>query len=199
MIAAIALRLAGPGAVLASRPTGVPHVYVGPLTRSGRSLPRASRPVCRARTRRLTVLVLDGVATGRVCARCAVCLLSRGGRQTAPTDRRDWQTRFAGITGEQLVAALDDARTPAEADVAAWASLLVYGVAGCRRPHPTTGVSLHDHVTRTRRRFLTDDPTATRLGDAVADAHHRRRAERQAAREDRDARIARIGIRNVSR
>ncbi|HET6917335.1 MAG TPA: hypothetical protein VFH56_14675, partial [Acidimicrobiales bacterium] len=75
-----ALRLAGPGSHLAARPHGVLHVVpAGPLTPSGRFIPRSSRTVCRARHRRLTVVehppVLDDGQPGRrLCALCSARL-----------------------------------------------------------------------------------------------------------------------------
>ncbi|MCM0622598.1 hypothetical protein [Nocardioides bruguierae] len=83
------LTAAGLGAVYVSRPTGVAHVYVGPLTPGGH-VPRARRAYCRAHTRRLTViqtgrLASTGPVSGhRVCARCVTCL-SKGARQSTPT------------------------------------------------------------------------------------------------------------------
>lgn len=197
MIAVIALRFAGPGARLGARPGGVPHVVpAGPTTPTGRFLPRAVRPVCRARTRRLSVVPVD-TTTGlhRVCARCAVSLRKGKAREAAHlTTRSAYRARFAGVTGRQLVAALNDATTETDVDEAAHLTLLLYGVAGCRQPDPRTGRSLHDHVTRTRRRFL---PADDRLAELRADAEHQRRARRQEIHEDREARIARLGIRNA--
>lgn len=199
MIAAVALRYAGPGAHLAARPTGVTHVYVGPLTRSGKSLPRASRPVCRAHTRRLTVVTYsDRVGLHRVCARCAACLVTDRARRAALRTRRQYRTRFAGLTGRQLVAALEDARTTVEVDQVAHLTLVLFDHTGCRRPDPATGRSLHDHVTAARARFQTASVIGADFHTHAAEVSARRRAEWQALRAGRDARIARVGIRNVA-
>lgn len=74
------------GASLASRPHGVMHLYRGPLTRSGRFVPRDSQVVCRTTTARLTVRdtlsVVHGVYEGavEVCGTCSTRLASSRNR-----------------------------------------------------------------------------------------------------------------------
>lgn len=196
MIAAIALRYAGPTAVLAARPAGVLHVYTGPLTPSGRFIPRVARTVCRARTRRLTVTTDASSLLRRVCIRCATSLRAAKPRDRQLATRAGYKTRFHGLTGHQLVAALADAHTPIDVTEAAHLTLLLFDHTGCRRPDPQTGQSLHDHVADARRRFQTTSAMA-RLDEHREAASHRRRADQQAAREERDNRIHRIGFRNA--
>jgi hypothetical protein len=90
-----ALTLAPEPAVLAARPTSpVAHVHVGPLTRSRRFIPRAARPVCGMRTRRLHVLTETPfmvAATRRLCVRCSDHLSARvhtGDQCAAPQRER---------------------------------------------------------------------------------------------------------------
>lgn len=155
MLVETALSMTGPGAVLASRPTGVAHVYTGPLTPSGRFIPRAGRPVCRARTRRLGVVTIPsrwsslshpGVLP-RLCARCSACLarrrhtLSRCGvavsqaRQAEPlTARGAYRTTYTDLTPFDLLLAVQAADTTTELDVAAHLTLVLFGHLGCTRP-----------------------------------------------------------------
>jgi hypothetical protein len=196
VIAVVALRYADPGARLAARPRGVPHVVpAGPDTPSGRYVPRATRPLCRAHTRRLTVLPPGGCETARVCARCAASLTSPT-RVAAPRTRDDYRARFTGLTGRHLTAAVTDARTAVEVDQAAHLTLLLYGVVGCRKPDPATGRSLHDHVHDARSRLVDDTTRAARKARTghAADATRRHKAELWDAREQR---AAQIGINNA--
>lgn len=205
-----ALALAGPDAVLASRPRGVPHVYVGPLTPSGRQVPRAGRTVCRARTRRLTVIPserrssLDPCGPSRVCARCSACL-SRDGQAEPLTSRAAYLEEYSGATKADVAFALELAATVAEVDAAAHLSLVLFGVAGCNdgfTEHGRDWVSLHQLVFRHRGRvgaFNTPEAIAAADRDRIAseNAAQQRASERKQMWREREDRIARLGFNNA--
>lgn len=197
-----ALTLAGPDAVLVSRPRGVPHVYVGPLTPSGRLVPRAGRAVCRARTRRLTVLPserrssLDPCGPSRVCARCSACL-SRDGQAEPLTSRAAYLEEHSGATKADVAFALELATTVAEVDAAAHLSLVLFGVAGCNdgfAEHGRTWLSLHQLVVAARGRVgggfvdAFSRKVAQRQDELLADALEQRTRERREVWLERQAR-----------
>lgn len=208
MIVETALVAAGPGSCLVGRPrSGVAHVYTGRLSRTGRHVPPAGRPVCGARTRRLSLVTLPpGWSTlsavplsRRLCARCSVCLSLRraslsaatgspaGGPSTTPLPTRDqYAAQLGHLTRVDLWLALAFATTPAEVDVAAHASLLLFGHQACakpvRLPSGRWARSLHDQVTDTRRRVDLDRSAADRahgqaLSDALTESNDTRRRE----------------------
>lgn len=215
MIVETALALAGSGSVLAARPTGVAHVVApGPLTPGGGFIPRARRPVCRARTRRLTVLDLPArwsslhptSALPRLCARCSARLdRSRGNPRPgtgAPTCRaehrplitvNDYRAAHADTTDADLHFAALCAETPDELTAVAHASLVVLGHRGCTRPVSLPGgrigKPLHQLLT-TLRRLIDPDPQTTEyfaaLDDRVDQAKQARIADLAAARQARD-------------
>lgn len=90
---------------LVSRPHGVHHLYVGPLTPSG-AVPRNRRPVCKAHTRRLYVDGGEASTQGTprlVCARCSARLVgSLPGRAETPTvqylSKAQDRQRYQGLT-----------------------------------------------------------------------------------------------------
>lgn len=207
-----ALTIAGPGAVLVTRGTGVAHVYTGPLTPSGQYTPRSGRTVCRVRTRQLRVIPpaerrssLDdhAAALPRMCARCTACLArarDRARQVTSSTPRSREQQRqlHAETTKADVAFALELATTPAEVDAAAWVSLLLFGVAGTRVPfteHDRDYPALHDLVCRARARVggYPDAPIQERA-DRSAAATAQRAAERRQMHADREERIARLGM-----
>lgn len=203
MIAATALRVAGPGALLVARPAGVTHVYVGPLTPSGRYIPRAARTVCRAHTRQLRVTDDRGLGK-RMCARCSARLtrLQAGG---APRTRDDYLTRYGHLTAWDLALELTTAEDTAALDEAAFLSLLVVGHFGCKEPVTTpdgdTWPSLHQLAGTNRHRLAgyPEDPVTTRLNQAAVTAREIRKAERKQIREQQDERIRRVGFVNAQR
>lgn len=93
------------GAHLTYRPgSRVLHVYRGPLTRSGRWVPRAGRTVCGARTRQLSVLERASLALDsgdrRVCLRCEAAMPDAMGRAvTVDVGSRDaMKAAYDGLT-----------------------------------------------------------------------------------------------------
>lgn len=202
-----ALRLAGPGAVLAGRPAGVRHVYVGPLTPSGRYIPHRGQTVCRARTRRLQVLEPSAVGSmtygARLCARCSACLLRtlpRGGQAEPLTTRSAFRVAHIETTKADVAFALELATTPAEVDQAAHLSLVLFTVAGCNDGFTDRGRtwrSLHQLVIAARTR-VHGYPANERLRNlALAHREAGARARKQGfreIREERDRRVAAIGF-----
>lgn len=129
--------------VLVARPrSGVFHVYAGPLTPSGRFLPRAARTVCRAYTRRLSVLERDGSVLDldgrRMCARCRVRLVKVAGRALQPVRREACEEFYAGLTLADIVTATALAETPDETHRIGFAMGLRFPPAPLRRPAPVT-------------------------------------------------------------
>lgn len=212
MIAEQALTLAGDGAHLVARPGGPLHVYTGPLTPSGRCVPRAARPACRARTRRLYVVtppsssLCPGFVVRRLCARCSAHLSSGQVGRAHPTTRGGWRDLLAGVTAEDLAFALLLAVSPAEVDAAAHACLLLHGVAGCRAPvrrrDGTVWPSL-EQLTHEARTRVVGFPAETYeagtrlrqvLEDGLAAAARNEQGYIDDARSDRERRIAAVGF-----
>lgn len=218
MIPELALALAGPGSVLASRPRGVVHVVTaGPLTPAG-AIPRARRPVCRTRTRQLRrVAIPTGWSSlhpesrlPRLCARCSACLVRRQDSQTprvvSPAGQaeqlpRDHYRRlYADLTAADLVVAAHCAVTPDEVDQVAHLSLLVLGHRGCTAPNNLPSGhsigSVHAAIARRRTETPHDD---IRRRAAAADEHAEKarsvriaRAEEIKAARDRERAIPRL-------
>jgi uncharacterized protein (DUF433 family) len=198
LIVETALKAAGPGSVLAARPAGVTHVYVGPLTPSGRFIPRNRRAVCRAHTRRLGVtdpprssLHPDGAGV-RLCARCSACLtrrrMPRGdvvGQVEQLLTRDDYRVRYGHLTETDLYLAAHTAETADELDVVGHLSLLLLGHRGCdvmvRRPDGSLGSSLHAVISHRRKQLIPQvRPDLMQLRRELLD---NRRADVRAARE----------------
>lgn len=176
MIVETALDIAGQDSHLAARPAGVTHVYVGPLTPSGRFTPRNRRPVCGARTRRLTVtppprpsLDPSGPGVPRLCARCSTRLAARrhlppgdAAGRVEPHTRDAYRLRYGHLTELDLYCAARTAETAEELDVVAHLSLLLFGHRACDRmvdrPDGTKGTSLHALIGRARRHLEPADP-----------------------------------------
>lgn len=213
MIAAKALRLAGPGARLVARPgRDVAHVYTGPLTPSGRFVPRSARTVCRAHTRRLSVLEqpspcsMTGSGVGRVCARCSACLLRspRAVRQAEPHTAAGFRAMYADLDQADVAAALLMATTPAEADAAAHLSLALFGVADTLhlvtargRTWPPLAQLVHQARERVHG-FPESLYVARDRADAqTAAAREVGIARAKEIRADREARIERLGFTNA--
>lgn len=213
MIAERALQLAGPRAVLAHRPhpAAVLHVYVGPLTPSARSIPRAGRAVCNQHTRRLYVqrpsslstLTAPGAIHRRVCSRCSRHLLGMVSPQVPapqPVTRADHLARYAGITAEQLVHDLEFAQTTQEVDAVGFVSLLLLGDAGCRRPVLSRAdrTTLNAHLAHHRRRVTNTlsrvDVVLDQVRPEVAQIRRGRVNESRMVREER---VRRLGITTV--
>lgn len=201
MIHEKALALAGVDAHLVARPRGVLHVYTGPITACAH-VPRARRPLCRARTRQLTVVKepLSSLTPGcssstarRLCARCATRLTRDGGRAAHRPlrSRRDYLAAHARTTAHDLVFALKAAETPAEVDAAAHLTLALFDVPKAAVPHPATGRSLTDEVRAARTRVHgwpeSVYTAAERLNDLSVAAADARRARAKEARDDKAA------------
>lgn len=127
------LRQAPVGAVLVRRPHGVTHIYVGPLTPSGRMVPEATgRAVCRQRTRRLYVVDAPKETdfdprAPRACRRC-VAVVCKGKAATAtPTTRGDWLATYGDLTPFDLAVDAWMAETPDEIDRVQYLALLIVG------------------------------------------------------------------------
>ena len=160
MIHEKALALAGDNAHLVARPRGVLHVYTGRLTPRAH-VPRAARPMCRARTRQLAVVQvcssLAAVGTSstarRLCARCTACL-TRDSRQTVHQlrTRLEYQAAHRRTTAHDVVFALRAAETPDEVDAAAHLTLVLFDYRATTVPNPATGRSLLDEVQAARTR-----------------------------------------------
>lgn len=96
---------------LVARPTSlVFHVYSGPLTPSGGSVPRSGRPVCGQRTRRLTVLERTGgvvdLGGRRMCHRCRARLVVLGRAVQPPVKMDDAAVWWSTVELRDLVTAI---------------------------------------------------------------------------------------------
>jgi hypothetical protein len=191
-----ALKVAGPGSVLAARPAGVAHVYTGPLTPSGRFIPRTGQTVCRARTRRLHVVAIPPRWSSllpeaadqlpRLCARCSTCLAAcrdrrdpRGttapdgpSRQVEQPSRQAYRDTFAHLGLVELLAGAVVADCRDELAVVGHLALLLHGWRACQDPIPAPGgrvlPSLHQVLAHQR---------SVLAPDAFAIANHTRAAE----------------------
>jgi len=205
-----ALRLAGDHAHLVHRPTGRLHVYTGPLTPSGRYVPRSARTVCRARTRRLEVathrvssLNLDATLPG-LCRRCSARLessASRAEQRHTPNTRAEFLAAYRDLDAADLAFALTMATTPAEVDAAAHLTLALFDVAGTLAgftDHGRNWRPLHAHVVDARTRvhgYPDSHYRAMERADAqTAAARDQAVARRREIHADNEARIARLGI-----
>lgn len=195
------------GAVLVGRPRGVVHVYAGALTRSGRAVPAAARPVCRSNTRRLRVLVtpesrgrLIGhatiTATGdlagrnrRFCRTCVAMLPARlGGGSGALVTRDDWIAAYSDLTVADLGLATAWARTVEETHQVSTVLSQIHGPkplrpARDRTPAEEELVAAYDAVNARRRRLtvaaMTDDEREAVRAARETELFNRRLTERQ--------------------
>ncbi len=139
MTAHVGLVAAQLHAVLVARPgSRVVHVYSGPLTPSGRFVPRAARTACTAHTRRLSVLervgsVLD-LGGRRVCGRCSARLSAMARRAEQPHQREACVAFYAGLTLADVVVAIAMATTVEETHRIGFAMGLRFPPAPARRP-----------------------------------------------------------------
>lgn len=130
------------GALLVARPRGVVHVAAaGPLTPSGRALPRASRTVCRGRTGRLYLFTpgVTGVAGSgrRFCRRCTAALPVSLGTAVDELRTRDHDIAAYGhLTADDLTIAASWCRTVEETHQVGRIGLIVLGPAPIRRDTP---------------------------------------------------------------
>lgn len=195
------------GAMLATRPRSqVVHlVPPGPLTPSGRFLPRAARTVCRGRTGRLHLLPADvsgvGRAGRRFCRRCTAVLPTSLGTTVSTIHTRDAiETAFAHLQLPDLVVANAWARTVAESYQVGTVASVVLGPAPFRRPTAEGAArqrwQLERSILARRDRLRQAERTAEqreadqRIRDAEADDRRRttEAARTEAAREADDYR-----------
>lgn len=180
-------------AVLVTRPgSDVFHVYAGPLTPSGRFVPRAARTVCTARTRRLSVLervgaVLD-LAGRRVCGRCSARLSAFARRAEQPPVNRDLEAAYwQGVGLGDLVVALALTTTTAEAYTVSRVARMVAdaqpGVPGVREAYRALDQKINRRLDRLRAAELSPEEreAAAARREAEADDAARAIAARQKA------------------
>ena len=196
--------------VLVSRPAGVLHAYVGPLTPSGRFIPRAARPACGTHTRALGVVPLSEVRRQRVCVRCSA-RLTRG---TPATGGAGNQTRaqllaaYDGVTAFDLAVDAYRAETPEDVERVEWLGLLLFGFPAVNRdpvvsPDGKVTGPLDEHVAHARRRLhitrdhLGPNARATAVENELV-ARHNAKGHRRAGWRDREDRIARLGFVNAT-
>ena len=167
------------GAHLAGRPRGVVHLYSGPLTRSGRFVPAAGLTVCRAATRRLTVVEpplpskAPDLGGRRFCRRCTAALPpSLGVAVQQPVSRDDWAAAYGHLTVDDLVLAARWTQSTGECHQVGLVASIVLGPQG-KRPV--------DDAIKARRPKL-----------VAAERTEQERAENHARRDAADAEHARI-------
>lgn len=204
--AAAELASASDVVTFAHRPRGYDHVYVGPLTPSGRFVPHGHRTVCGTRTRRLSV---DGpvpvnVVARRMCRRCTCLLLGKSRRVQLPTRREECVAEFAGLTAWDLAVDAFMAETEPEVERLEWLALVMVGFPACQRDPitaPTGKVSppLDIHISRARIRVgaQRDTEGGRRLQILIAENQEIRKRERKEVWDDRERRIADIGYINA--
>lgn len=162
---------------LVGRPTGVAHVYVGPLTPSGRFVPSKAATVCRAATRRLQVLEAGASALGRgrrVCRRCQVLLPPALGVEVPQlVTRDDWVAAYSNLTISDLVLAAAWCRTVEETHQVGYVTSVVHGQQPIRQPaegSPARALyDLHARILYRRRQLL----IAARTPEEVAEMRAR--------------------------
>lgn len=194
--------------VLAARPAGVLHAYTGPLTPSGRRVPRAGRTACHAHTRPLGVVPLSEVGFRRVCLRCTARLTSSlPGEAGRPLARGHALALHADVTPFDLAVDLWRAETIDDIERVEWLTLLIVGYPACRTvpviaPTGKQNPPLDELIANARARFNeTRDPYAwcrEEIDAAQAAARAAARTDRKQGWDDREARIARLGIVNAT-
>lgn len=205
------LESAGAGAVFASRPGGVAHAYVGPLTPSGRFTPRSGRAVCKTRTRRLRV-VLDPrhVTTAGLCVRCSAGLLLGKARLVEHRTREEWAAAYAGLTPFDLAYRAHTATTPVEADHLGHLALLLFAPDGhglaelstvpvvsvTGKPTPPLDTHLRQARVRTGATQPTEDQTL--LHQVTREAiRAQKQADRHAVWAEKEHRREQVGFVNA--
>lgn len=202
-------RLASSGeVVLAARPSGKLHGFVGPMTPSGRS-PRGARPVCGVRTRALRVVPLSEVRRQRVCARCHAHLVRLGKAGGVGTQSRtQLLAAYAGVTAFDL--AVDAYRAESADDVARveWLALLLVGyrqarTAPVQSPDGKVTGPLDEHIAKAYRRLgITSDVLGADARAAATEnellARHAAKGRRSEGWQDREDRIRRLGFVNAT-
>lgn len=196
--------------VLATRPGGVLHAYVGPLTPTGRS-PRGGRPVCGTRTRTLRAIPHSEVRRLRVCERCRAHLdrLGKaGGVGTQPPSRGQLLAAYDGVTAFDLALDAWRAETAEDLERVEHLALLIVGIRASKTepvvsPGGKVTGPLDEHIAKARRRLgIVRDPLAGPLRAAAQEnellARHAVKARRKEGWRDREARIERLGFVNAT-
>lgn len=173
------------GAVLAARPRSiVAHVCQGRTTPSGRWLSRSARPVCRARTARLEVIVQpnQGVSMNghRLCRRCRPMLPAALGRCDAHqlVTRQDLAAAFTGLTVDDLDTAARWSRTVSESHQVGRVLSILHGEKPRALPRNLTPERRHLQEVHTR---LEKNRTRLRLDERDVDQVAADEARRDAA------------------
>lgn len=193
------------GAVLAHRPTSnVMHLYMGPLTPSGRWVPRAGRTACKAHTRRLVIVQqllepgpssgLDDVLVGgrRVCRRCTAATYYPGELDTL-NDRDAVATAYADLTTEDLGLAGRWARSTDESHQVGRVATILFGEKPTtpparRTPEQAARAAMYDAIYGRRRLLEAAErsPEEQAKRDHMAEAR-RDLEQRVAAKRSNDA------------
>ena len=199
---------AGPGAHLVARPNGVLHTYSGPLTPSGRRVPRSGRAGCNVRSRTLTAVSLPAVESRRVCGRCAARLTTSPACEPGSLHREAARALYADVTPFDL--AVDAWRCETEEDVTRleWVALLIVGLAALKRdpvvaPSGKTSPPLEQLIARARTRVVGYRDYMAPSMRAVARenellARHAAKGRRKEGWLDREGRIERLGFVNAT-
>lgn len=195
--------------VLAARPAGVLHAYTGPLTPSGRWIPRAGRTACRVHTRTLGVVTLSMVGRRRVCGRCTARLAHSPVVDGAghPT-RAQLAAAYDGVTAFDLALDAWRAETVADVERVEWLVLLLVGYPACAtQPVMSPGGKvtgpLDEHTAKARRRLgVTRDPLTPGLRAAADEnqllGQHAMKQRRHDGWREREDRIERLGYVNAT-
>lgn len=200
---------AGAGAHLVARPNGVLHAYRGPLTSSGRSVPRAGRATCNVRARTLGVVPLSLVGRQRVCGRCRARLAASPVCEPGTLPRHEARQLFADVTPFDLAVDAWRCETEQDIDRLEWIALLIVGLPALRRdpvvaPNGKVTEPLDQQITRARRRISGFRDSLSPSMRAVADENEQIgrqnvKAHRRKAWQDREDHIARLGINLATR
>lgn len=187
-------------------PDAVSHVYVGPVTPSGRFAAAGGRTVCHARTRRLGVLepglgLLDH--DRRVCARCLRSLAARA--LPRPVTREQSLAAYRGMTLRDLALGLAICRTEDDTYSVGFVTSLLFGPPPARRPRDVSvkqalyDLTVATHTRRKQLRVAGRSPAEVEaiLQQREADefnAKVREAGRRQTARIDKLVRRANEGL-----
>lgn len=200
---------AGVGTHLVARPNGVLHAYSGPLTPSGRRVPRSGRAACNVRARTLSAVSLPAVQSRRVCGRCAARFTASPTCEPGSLPRSEARALYADVTPFDLAVDAWRAETVADVERLEWVALLVVGLPGLKRdpviaPSGKQSPPLDQLIARARLRIAgsRDYLTPTARAAAAENEHQAREAARlgrNAGWRDREDRIARLGINLATR
>lgn len=168
------------------------HVYTGPLTPSGRWVPRTGRTVCAVKARRLSVLERTGAVLDldgrRMCGRCTARLTALSVRAVQPVSRDACLRFYAGVQLRDLVTATVLTMTVDETHRVGFVMGLLFGQAPVYRPakpkppemsRAQALFDLTEELLRRRRAFAAAERTPEEIEAAA------RKREDDAARDAR--------------